>query len=372
MALYYLGGVEYKPSVLKTRPFGYPLFLAIFQLQEWKIFYVQFFLTCLQPVILFEILKRFTKNQFFLALGIVLFFLNVSNLLMSSYALTETLVTTLLLFWFYFTQKRDFSFAIFLMAFLSCVKPVFFVLYVIQFIFYFIQMHKKISCKKIFQVVLASIPVIYQIGFMYYNFKILSISIIGQETFKNYFLTMYLMEMTRSSYEIARSFVQSHESLAVSYAFSDLYGLVLLFLRNIWNNIFTHAFTSFFPPRIELYSYSLKFYKFYGIILLFLIFFPILSFRPKKISFNKIIKSEIFMLRLVIIWIVFSSGITYWQADRILLPIYPLVIILTLYSTVRVRIPKSFYNFLISLLLHITSKIHLHIYLVKLLFQNEN
>ncbi len=332
VALWYLGELEKQPYSLKSRPFGYPLFLLLLGLKPWLIFYVQNLLWVIQPVLLYNIIKNFMKIIPFYFLGLGLFLMNISGCLMVTYALTETFSTTLLLAWFLAMQEKKEYLSLFILAFLSCVKPVFFNIFLIQTIHHLFVNYKVLLQKsRILKLIFASSPILYQVGFMSYYFGIFHISIIGSDTIKNYLLSSYIMNTTNIQYETAKLIIDQYEPLLKSYIYKDILGLSYVFLKNIWNNIFTYAFPSIFPPRLEYGLFTVKFYKIYGFLLFILICLPFIFLNFFLHLKNLKIKKELFYMYLCVYWILFSSGITFWQADRILLPIYPFAVIALIY-----------------------------------------
>jgi hypothetical protein len=146
------------------------------------------------------------------------------------------------------------------------------------------------------------------------------------------------MEYGDIKYEMARNLSSHFYIFLLSYIKQDILGMTYVYFKNIGSNLFTHAFPALFPVRFKYGIFTLEFYKIYGVLFLFLIGTPFLFLKKKIRGFFNNQDLEIFtFLYIPVFWFLFTSGITFWQADRILLPAYPLVILLFLFWASRVE-----------------------------------
>ncbi len=325
VSLWYMGQIEQSPYTLKIRPFVYPLFLLIFKNNYHLIVWIQALFISIVPVLLFLSLKKWTGFWGGL-LGVCLFIVHPSFFLLPGYGLTEALTSFLLMLWVlsrFYVQSTFVN--LFLSSILTCTKPVFQVLIFWDLIFIFI-FRKEISWKKFrtyLNLILALAPVLYQLGFMVFQFGIWKLSLISEDTLRYYFYTKYLMLKFNLKYELARSLIDKFSYIIIPYILSDPLGLLKTYLSNLVDNFDSYSILAMSPENIKLGFKTQKF-NFYFSRLLLLFQFFIFAFLLSRWNYIKESLWDILSIFLPAYFISLTSGISFWQGDRLVITAYPL------------------------------------------------
>lgn len=325
VSLWYMGQIEGSPYALKIRPFVYPLFLLIFKNNYHLIVWIQAFFISMVPVLLFLCLKKWTG---FLGglFGVCLLLIHPSFFLLPGYGLTEALASFLLMLWVlsrFYIQSTFIN--LFLSSILTCTKPVFQVLIFWDLIFIFI-FRKDIPWKKLrtyFNLILALAPVLYQLGFMVFHFGIWKLSLISEDTLKYYLYTKYLMLKFNLEYELARSLIDKFSYIIIPYISSDPLGLLKAYLSNLADNFDSYSILAMCPENIKLGFKTQKFNMYFSRFLLyfqvFIIIFLLARWKDRKESLW-----DILSIFIPAYFISLTSGLSFWQGDRLVITVYPL------------------------------------------------
>ncbi|WPD21026.1 MAG: hypothetical protein SD837_12530 [Candidatus Electrothrix scaldis] len=342
------------------RPFFYSVIVALFEkVSPWSLQAFQFLLWVAQIILVFfcGILISGSKTKsFFLSLCCVAI---LSPVGISLHALSETTVSFLLIssvfFLIYYlsnTKSNVFLFLHLLMLSLSSVtKPLYFYLFILDIVFlYFTSKNNRLIY--IFFIVMTFSPVVFQIVIMSDNFNLKKISFIDTVTINAYFITRLNSKNISSIKNIdidrvipfirkkRREYIDNNINKK-GYRYVDkMIRLELYenmrkypletagnFLYLIWENSLQPSFFLFSKKeKINDLFFRISFIQskillFSNVISLFLLSILIVK---KVFSGNLFFWGTNFFLFCGIFLSYASTGVTFWQGDRFLIPIYEL------------------------------------------------
>ncbi len=349
-----IGDVEFsevKGSVA-TRPFFYPLLVILLEkISPWAILVFQFVLWEIQILLVYFsglIISKSSVASFFLSLFCVTI---LSPIGISLHVLTETTASFLLtlsfsiLVLYLYRTKNNLLLFFQLLALSLCalVKPVYLYVFFADLLLLSILLFKE---KKIFisiAAILTIFPIFFQLHIMDKKFQLKKISFIDTLAFNDYFFSK--LELSKRKIEnnpysgrqihaireirrndlsrIINDYGYKNADLKIK---KELYSTlttfpkesVLLFIELILENTKQPSFflpSNDFYPLITLWQSAIT--RFINLISL-IIFLTVLFLKKEKkeyVVINILLSSTIFITYL-------STGISFWQGDRFLVPIY--------------------------------------------------
>ncbi|MDX1958055.1 MAG: hypothetical protein SFU98_05750 [Leptospiraceae bacterium] len=334
----------------EIRPFFYPLLLKVFNFKSWDIFFFQLTLWSMSGVLLFWLSFKFplkkklnhkiNTNLIFSSFSVILFFSYLTTLLSTLHAMTEVLTVFSLLV--YFTLKinypqRKFS-VILIMSFLTVTKPLFIYILIYELIriSYWLYKNFKIIRFWYLKIFFSLIPVFIQLILFYKKFGIFSISNIQNKTLRQYLFARAIFEdssnqkMLLSDFNYLNFVTEHFYPLIKSYLFSHPTKMFSAFLNSILEGINSFSYPlSFGKVQHSLIQYSNLWLVSFFIIFIIMIFIYLFS-KIKNPNFKKV-DFILLELNFVACYILFSSGISFWQSDRLIMLAIPIMILSIIY-----------------------------------------
>lgn len=326
------------------RPFLYPLLIIIASKtgDPFCLWLVQFLFWTASINFTYLSLLKMTANKylsFFASLAVAL---NFTLLVLTLHALTEVITVFLLSLLIFFvshvaSSRKELGFPhviLLILCLLTVVKPMFLVPMVLFLLVMPVFYLKKYLQRPIFLVVLLLVlsPLIFQTAFMKSRHGTFSISNIGPKTFKAYLLKqgMNKIEDARNNNHNDKEIAQKADNLTVAETFDLLFDNKLLYLNLYFKNINenTDAAPVFlsYPKGFEhkmLAKFMRKTNKVYTI-LHFVFFIPVIFMI--YIFFKKRDMDNLLLMLIMsgLSWYIFlSSGISFWQGDRLVIIALP-------------------------------------------------
>lgn len=346
-------------SYLLTRPFLYPLIIMIGKTiaGSYGIWGLQLIMWIISGLLMYRTLKITTRNYYICALGSVLYTGNVTLILLTLHALTEVtaiLLISILIAWIIniknIEKNHFWSVVLFMLSLLVLVKPLFIYVWIILLLyrivtFMYDRLKQQNSWKHLGFLFVAILPILVQVSLMEIKFDQFTISNIGSATLKNYLFARVYGDINQISVEQARIDT-------VDYSQVDIYKFLLThigttiesYFKSIINNIISKSNFVNIPRQNKfLYEYMKLVNIGYSVIHTLMI--PVSIILLVLLSMKRLRnESMIILLLLILLCMIFiSSGITFGQGDRIILPSLPVWIILYctvfswLYNIVKVK-----------------------------------
>jgi hypothetical protein len=297
------------PFATTLRPFLYPLLLgSIWQISDNPyVFWALQFLLWLAAINLTAIaVYRFTNRQLLLLIAFLVMTINVSTIALTFYALTETLVIFLLTF---------------LLGLLTLTKPIF-QLPLIVFVIY-VLIKNFPDPKKFSLVTLALLPVALQILINVNLNGLWGVSNITDYTIKAYLLPQVYLARNNIPLDDARGIVNNYDTIqTVKYLMEDPGTSFAAFSQNLGENL---------TGACELFGYYPKPYIFSRWTSIFFLAVQIL-FLPAMIYLFFVKKGPLWLPILLMYFfsfiIIFTSGISFNEGDRLVIIALPLWIVI--------------------------------------------
>jgi hypothetical protein len=350
--------IESAWSSIANRPIFYPIILGISEsIGPCFIIIMQSLLWLLTVLNVYKILNTRIKSRFQKLFLIIAFITLISPIAISFSVLTETvsiyLLSTAAIFLnrFYFESKSKYMFlSLLFLSLLAITKPSGLYIYAFALLYFIIL--KRFRLKSILISLLSAAPIIIQVVLIFSIFGAARISFISAFTFDQYLLTRVDALLQEKSITQVRTENNRFNSIMKdkSYRYlSDYSGLIkreLLryvkeepvtvlkaYIYSLMDNIFSGSdfvetnkrnpffyFITFFQNCIFVFTACI------GIIII-LGFQVLLYFKTKRLCFLKKYILENFLV-FTIIYIILTSGISYWQGDRFTLFCYSSITIL--------------------------------------------
>jgi len=329
-----------------VRPFFYSLLVALAYKAGgiYGIWIMQFGLWVASGVLLYASLKKVAKSRFIVLCGMCLFVGNLTLIVLTFHALTEVLTTFLLSVLVVLivnnqnlSRNKFWLLTIFIVSLLTVTKPVYQILLFIILIYRIgslIQQKRKPQLRSAIYLFLALSPVLIQIGVMKARHNTFSISKIGTFTVKYYYISRVYGELKGLSVREARVYVRALQHREIfSFLVRNYKTSIRVYLRNIKENVLTKS--NFINPKEHptLFRYMKLLNKVYYKLHLFMlplvfVLLIILATQYRQQSFvrERVEKILYFLIPLLLVFL--TSGITFWQGDRVVLPSLPLWIVL--------------------------------------------
>lgn len=358
----WLFGIENTNKTI-SRPFFYPLVLNLSRSfgGVYGIWMIQVVFWVSSGLILYHSIKKVT-NKFSLSLiGLIIFASNLTLMLLTLHALTEvtvTLLTTTLLALIVNKEKfkeTNYWFLIILnVSILTVTKPVYvYVLYIVLLyripIIVIAIIKKKLKLKFLLYIFLALFPVLIQLSIMKVKHNEFTISKIGIFTLQDYFLLRVYREVNNISLLEAREHINTFsQDEMFEYFTKHLDATIKTYFLTVTENLLKGSAFTDHPMRHPKLTLCMKIInKVYFVIHILFILPTIMILFRFFITRNWEDFEKIISLLVPILIIIFTSGITWGQGDRIVLPSLPLWIAL--------------YLMIVSVILQIIRKKKLHL-----------
>ena len=332
-------------------PVLYPLIIAIGRLidSNFGIWGLQFIMWIISGLILYRILKIATRNYYLTVLGLIIYTGNVTLILLTLHALTEVtaiFLISVLIAWIInikdIEQNHYWSLVLFILSLLVLIKPIFISVWLILLIyqmvtFIYYRINRQINWKYLGFLVIAILPILVQVSLMKITFNQFTISNIGAFTLKKYLFARVYADINLISVEQARNdTVLYSQNEIYMYLMAHFNTTIESYVKNIAKNIISNSnFVNFPRPNNYLFVYmrlvNIGYFFIHVMMVPISIIVSIQLFRKRL--WNEFI---IILSLMLLLFVIFSSsGITFSQGDRILLPSLPIWIIL--YCTVFSR-----------------------------------
>jgi hypothetical protein len=328
---------------IQIRPYLYPAILLVLYegTGPYGLWLFQFLCWIISINLIFLSIKRFSPKKIFAFIGAGFAALNFSYVLLTFHALPEVVTTFLLSVCLYYISGHIknwqdtifFQTSMLILVLLAVLKPLFFLVVLFQLlvifpIFYLRQYMAK--PRQFFVLLLVLSPLILQIIIMKINFDSWNVSKIGGNTFRDYFFAEGIQQINQIKYEDAvkkaREF-SPQEQLKFILAHKLTY--LNLYLGNLKENIDGE------PVFLEIPVFHKSIYKFTSNLNTLYFYLHLLFLLPVIITILKTIRdkeSEFAFLLLgtafILYFVLLTSGISFWQGDRLVMPGLPVWIIL--------------------------------------------
>jgi hypothetical protein len=124
-------------------------------------------------------------------------------------------------------------------------------------------------------------------------------------------------------YELARSLIDKFSYIIIPYISSDPLGLLKAYLSNLADNFDSYSILAMCPENIKLGFKTQKFNMYFSRFLLyfqvFIIIFLLARWKDRKESLW-----DILSIFIPAYFISLTSGLSFWQGDRLVITVYPL------------------------------------------------
>jgi 4-amino-4-deoxy-L-arabinose transferase-like glycosyltransferase len=222
-------------------------------------------------------------------------------------------------------EVKTIHYLILILGLLTLVKPLFYlpflgVVFIILPIFYFKQYQSK--PRHLIRLLLVLLPVILQLGIMKVKHNEMTISTIGSITFKNYYFLRGVAAIEEMELEDAALFIEDYSSAdQQAYIMDHKTEFYELLTSSIEENIRSGSIYLIMTNKNEgwaqyMYNTNDYYYSFHKFFLF--LFIPILI----ALLYFKDYSSFVLIAfpGLIVLYILITSGISYWQGDRLVLP----------------------------------------------------
>lgn len=335
-------------SNLAVRPFLYPLFLGLrYVFSGYGIWFIQAVLFFVSAWLTYKAVFAFTGRKILAILSYLFIITNISLQLLTTHALTEIFSLFLVSVWIYVFGKtkktgyRNGFLLLFLLSLLTVVRPVF-IVGLLLYSFYYIGWclsQKRLDQRKIGIIILCLAPVLIQMVLMKAYFNSWQVSNISSYTLKNYLVSRVyaLNNNLPSDLSGANKAVSAWSDTRVyAYMLSQLPMTIKTYVRSIidWNLLERTNFSKN-PLVLDISQIENNLYM-----LLHVLFGIGIVFVMKSKSMKSCVKKNILVLYAFSSVIILTSGISFWQGDRLVVTALPLW--LTAYALVASQLPIVF------------------------------
>lgn len=330
----------------EIRPFLYPLIilLATKTIGIYGIWLLQFFCWLFSVNLIFLSVKRVTNSQGLSFLAGLIIALNISFIILTTHALTETIAILLLSMLVFVLSKiiltgyttKNFFYVLFLLVLLTVTKPAFYMyvwllLLIVLPLFYLKRF--KAAPKKILLLPLCLLPLFFQLTMMKIKYDVFTVSNIDTDTFKPYLLTQGVMYNNSIGMHEARNMTDKMTiSEVVDYLSNNKVLYLRIYLDNLINSIdalpcFVLYHNSYYQPEPIAYMKVVNKCYFYLHVIFFIPFLFFLYRVYKK-------RTEIFYLfpvlfvAVLLYYLLLISGLVFDEGDRLVLITLPLWVFL--------------------------------------------
>lgn len=329
------------------RPFFYSTVLRTWYVigGVWLVAIMQSILWIAIANFIYYSIKKINRFLLVRITGVLIYVLNLSFIYFIFHGLTEIMSAFLLSWATYLTIKTikeglNFKYwirIILICSLLTVTKPLFYSATIVLLIMGIFKFSKILleSKKRMVYVLLALSPIIIQLSVMKIKYDFFKISKISENTINDYILAQGVREIQGS--ENPREVVQNMNSnQKKELVFHNWRTFLKLYDKNIEHN-FKEITTQ--PPnyrnfelekKIKDYNYYLYYISYFFMVLFILV--SVFDFWRKKIFINW---QQLF-IGLFLYFIIFSSGVSFWQGDRLI--VYSIPLWITLYTLLLTRL----------------------------------
>jgi len=339
-------------TVIDVRPWVYPLFVgaarAIFGASAERILWLsQFALWMASTALIYLTLYNATRKVFLGILGATLFFSHPSPLVLTFHGMTETLNILLLCAFCWLISakvKLRYLLAIFLFSLLTTTKPTYQIQLALLVIYAAICTYRALgrpTLKQIGWVLLVLLPIWIQLAISFSYNRTLSISNIGPNTFKYFFVAIVYEREEHKEWRQSMAEIESWDvKQELSYLWAHQRETLLTYRRNLIDNnqwvgsFFIRGENNRMIGFVETFN---AFSIYLHLFMLPLMFYFLFSEKYKE---NKELVALIYAVFLIQTLI---SGISTGQDDRLTVTGTPLWIIsylLVLYAVLKPSQPE--------------------------------
>lgn len=339
----WLFGIENTNATI-IRPFFYPLMMNLSRSFAgiYGIWCYQFLLWILSSVLLYQAIKKVTNNMVLAIAGVFIFASNLTLLILTLHALAEVTVTfliTILIALIVNKQKYEVVYywllVIFTVSLLTVTKPVYMTLLLVLLI-YLIPVviidtkKRKRKLRFLVYIALALSPVLVQLSIMQVKHNEFTISKVGSMTAKSYFLAAVYGEVNEITVHRAREHISSFDqNETFGYLYENYEASLNVYFRTVRGNIWGESsFINHPNKHTHLYNYMKIINEAY-FHLHFLMMLPSVIVLIGLFKKRSLVNLEIVLCLMIPMYlIILSSGISFWQGDRLVVPSVPLWIML--------------------------------------------
>lgn len=338
-----------------TRPFLYSYFLKqVYNIGGARLIVLfQSLFWLASGNLIFYGIKNISKKPVTRIMAVSAFVINLSLISYIFHGLTELMTVFFLSCITYLTAKSlkkgfDIKYTlsvILLLSLLTVTKPLFlyplFLFLAAGFIFHIKSF--TANPKFILFLVISIAPLIIQYSAMYSKYGVFKISAIGELTFDKYLLSQGIrkIEHIQDIDESQNMALNMSKKEKVSYVLKHKRTYLSLYSGNIKDNITGYGTSIILPAGYHVKGY-VNFMSGYNQVhyYAFLIFLPVfLTFSAIDLFTKPFSNWQQLLLGIVLYYIILTSGISFWQADRLVIFSIPLWI--TLYTLLIIRIRNT-------------------------------
>lgn len=330
------------------RPFLYPLVMkTIYSVfGAYGVWLWQFLLWMLAGICVYLAVRKWTSSVLLASAGLVLFASNISLILLTMHALAEVICTALLAVGAWIVVNKDrieatrfWTALMLLCSLLSVIKPVYFPLLVSMLAYTgYLVLRRNLTVvsrrRAAFVLLLILSPVLVQTGIMKIRHDVFGISKIGSITAKKYFVAACYAEANKVSLKQARGQIEHLSTFQmIPIVLQDGVSAVKIWTELMKLNLKAGSAVTKYPVvHLRLYYFikqvnKLTYLLHLGMVLPLSFCFFLLYRLRKNGELGKFV-----ILLCPIVWVIGTSGLTFWQGDRIVLPVLPVWIVLYLFT----------------------------------------
>lgn len=330
----------------EIRPFLYPLIILLSHktVGIYGIWLVQFLGWLLSINLIYISIKRNTGSRTLGFTGSLVIAINISFIVLTTHALTESVTIFLLSVLVNILSKtisagytvKNFLYTFFVLILLTVTKPAFYIhaLFLLFVLFPFFFLKKFIIApKKILLLLACAIPLIFQVALMKVKYNTFTISNIDSQTFKPYLFSQGIKENNEVGIKDARGIALNMNASEVLDYLGDNKTLYLsIYLNNLKNAI--HSLPCFILYENSYYQASVIGYMVFlnGIYFYLHIVFllPLLFFlyRVYKKRNQQTYLFSVFFLTVLLYYLLLVAGMVFGEGDRLVLIALPLWVFL--------------------------------------------
>lgn len=333
-----------------TRPPLYPVFLAVLFNTggTWLLISAQLILWISSANLLYFSFKKGKAHVLWSIFALVFFCANISLLELTLHALTEVLTSFLLCLLLYLlttktvdnNEPKPWLICIGFLVALTLIKPVFFftlLLVLLVGLVYFRRNLKQILSKLIFLL----LPLLLHLLVMVSKYGEFKVSTISTLTFERYLFTQLIEREEHLEREKALDMAaEMNDQQKRNYIKIHFGELIAIYNENLNQNlsIGSTMFTIQNDPQSKrFYNYtnhlSATIYRLFNVVLIAYIFLIFWTFFEKTQRLNW----TFLMAGMLYFYVSYTSGISNYQGDRLVVYVYPLFVFLLLSISIQVK-----------------------------------
>lgn len=318
-----------------TRTFFYPLIILFthYLLGYKALWLFQFLCWLISVNVLFISIYKCTKNMVYSLLVALIMAINLSFIVLTLHALTEVLtifLLSLLVFVFaHFPIKsiKASHYVLLITGLLAVTRPVFYYIWTGYLLYHVVYYHTLFikNHKNILITLLVIFPVVLQLAVMKIKYGEFKLSYIDKYTLEAYLLAQVIhTKDTTISFEEAQIKAKQLDDKK-KFMLNNFKTVSNLMLNNIYENLQGYP-SLFYLPGFEHESYgrymvlmNTYYFNLHIIFILPVWVYIFLLFKRKDGNYKVFL-----FIYAICLYITFTSGISFWQGDRLLITLLPL------------------------------------------------